>query len=140
MENLRLPVQVLGRGKCRWNLDKVEAIFPPLQKLEQRKGRFLSGGEKKMLAIGRALMADPELLLLDESSEGLSPLMVRMLLGALERIRKEGVTILLADQNLKFAREVADRAYILEKGAIAYAGAMADLWRDEELVKKYLAV
>ena len=93
-----------------------------------------------MLAIGRALMADPELLLLDEPSEGLSPLMGRMLLEALDRIRKEGVTILVADQNLKFAREVADRAYILEKGAIAHAGAMADLWRDEELVKKYLAV
>ena len=71
---------------------------------------------------------------------GLSPLIVRMLLDALERIRKEGVTILLADQNLKFAREVADRAYILEKGAIAYGGAMTDLWRNEEIVKKYLAV
>lgn len=140
MENLRLPVQVLGQGSGRWNLDKVEAIFSPLRNLEQRKGRFLSGGEKKMLAIGRALMADPELLLLDEPSEGLSPLVVRMLLEALEQIRKEGVTVLLADQNLKFAREVADRAYILEKGAIAVAGAMPDLWRDEELVKKYLAV
>jgi branched-chain amino acid transport system ATP-binding protein len=71
---------------------------------------------------------------------GLSPFMVRMLPNALERIRKGGVTILLADQNLKFAREVADRAYILEKGAIAYGGAMAELWRDEEIVKKYLAV
>jgi branched-chain amino acid transport system ATP-binding protein len=140
LENLRLPTQVLRRGNGRWNIEKVEAIFPPLRDLKHRKGRFLSGGEKKMLAIGRALMADPEVLLLDEPSEGLSPLIVRMLLDALERIRKGGVTILLADQNLKFAREVADRAYILEKGAIAYEGAMAELWRDEEVVKKYLAV
>ena len=140
LENLQLPMQVLGRGNGRWNVEKVEAIFSPLRDLKQRKGRFLSGGEKKMLAIGRALMADPELLLLDEASEGLGPLLVRLLLGALERMRKEGGTILLADQNVKFAREVADRAYILEKGAIAYAGAMADLWRDEAVVKKYLAV
>jgi len=140
MQNLQMPTQVIRKKDRRWTIEKVEKVFPPLQELRERKGRFLSGGERKMLAIGRALMADAEILLLDEPSEGLSPLMVRFLLDALIRIREEGITILLADQNLKFAYQLADRAYILDKGAVAYYGKLEDLRGKEEIVKKYLAV
>ena len=93
-----------------------------------------------MLAIGRALMGNPTLLILDEPSEGLSPLMVRTLVEAIHQIREEGVTLLLADQNLKFARRVAGRGYIIEKGNIRYAGQLEELWANEEVVRKYLAV
>ena len=140
MQNLQMPAQVIKKKDRRWTIEKVEEVFPPLKELRERKGGYLSGGERKMLAVGRALMADAEILLLDEPSEGLSPLMVRFLLDALIRIREEGVTILLADQNLKFAYQLADRAYILDKGAVAYYGKLADLRGKEEIVKKYLAV
>jgi ABC-type branched-subunit amino acid transport system ATPase component len=137
LEIVRWVVPSSGNG---WTLSKVYALFPKLKDLKNQKGRNLSGGEQKMLAIGRALMASPRLLLLDEPSEGLSPLMVQILKDAIETIRREGVTILLADQNLKFARAVADHAFILEKGMIQYEGKMEDLWENKEIVKKYLAI
>jgi len=93
-----------------------------------------------MLAIGRALMGNPILLILDEPSEGLSPLMVRSFVGAIRRIREEGITLLIADQNVKFARRVADRGYIIEKGSLRYSGRLEELWANEEVVRKYLAV
>jgi branched-chain amino acid transport system ATP-binding protein len=93
-----------------------------------------------MLAIGRALMKNPDLLLLDEPSEGLAPLIVQNLIEVLSRIRSEGVTILLADQNLKFCRKTSDRGYILEKGMVQHEGAMEAIWQNEEIVKKYLVV
>ncbi|MCI0526853.1 MAG: ATP-binding cassette domain-containing protein [Nitrospira sp.] len=131
-----------GKGEKEegWTLSKVYTLFPKLKELENQKGRHLSGGEQKMLAIGRALMSNPALLLLDEPSEGLSPLIVQILKEAIENIRREGVTILLADQNLKFARAVANRAFILEKGMVQYEGSLEDLWKNEEVVKKYLAI
>jgi branched-chain amino acid transport system ATP-binding protein len=93
-----------------------------------------------MLAIGRALMKNPDLLLLDEPSEGLAPLIVQNLVEVIGRIREEGVTILLADQNLKFCRKTSDRGYILEKGMIQYQGLMEEIWQNEEIVRKYLVV
>ena len=93
-----------------------------------------------MLSIGRALMKNPLLLLLDEPSEGLAPLIVKNLLEVIGRIRSEGVTILLADQNLKFCRITADRGYILEKGMIQHQGLMEEIWQNEGIVKKYLVV
>lgn len=140
LENLRLPTQVRRNRNGRWTVERVEAIFPPLASFRNRKGRHLSGGEQKLLAIGRALMADPDLLLLDEPSEGLGPLVVKLVLDALVQIREEGVTILLADQNLKFAQAVADRAYILDKGTISYASSMEVLPNEEDVVSRYLAV
>jgi branched-chain amino acid transport system ATP-binding protein len=140
MQNLNLPTQVQKKRERHWTVEKVEVIFPPLKELRDRKGRFLSGGEQKMLSIGRALMVDPDLLILDEPSEGLSPLIIGLLLDALAKITEEGVTTLLADQNLNFAHNIADRAYILDKGAIAYTGTMDALWEDEETVKRYLSV
>ena len=93
-----------------------------------------------MLAIGRALMQDPELLLLDEPIEGLAPLVVKHLGEVLRQIRDAGVTILLADQNVKFCRRVADRAYILEKGLIRFEGTLTSIWENEAILSKYLAV
>src|SRR5216684_2734659 len=117
-ENLRVPVLALHRRARRWTEQEIAALFPPLAAAWDRKGRHLSGGEQKMLAIARALMTDPVLLLLDEPSEGLSPLIVRILVDALVRIREGGVTVLAADQNLHFARAIADRALVMDRGRL----------------------
>jgi branched-chain amino acid transport system ATP-binding protein len=121
-------------------LKRIYELFPVLEKLAQRRGGTLSGGEQQMLTIARTLMGDPGLLLLDEPSEGLAPLVVRMLGGVLDVIKGEGVTILLSEQNLKFALKHAERAYIVDNGAIKYEGGISDLEKDEEVKKRYLAV
>jgi len=139
-ENLRVAALALRRKKSRWTRERIEAIFPPLAKLWDRKGRHLSGGEQKMLAIARALATEPSLLLLDEPSEGLSPLIVRILSEALERIRAEGVTVLLADQNLMFARAVADRALVMERGRLVHAASRAELAGNDAALQRFLAV
>ncbi len=139
-ENLELARRLSSKGKAQWTFEKVYELFPVFIDLRQRKGTQLSGGEQKMLAIGRALMKNPTLLLLDEPSEGLAPLIVQNLAEVTGRIRGEGVTILLADQNLKFCRKTSDRGYILEKGMIQYEGIMEEIWQNEEIVKKYLVV
>lgn len=108
LENLIIPTHVHKKRKGHRTVDKVDNVFPPLRDLKNRKGRFLSGGEQRMLSIGRDLMFNPDLLLLDEPSEGLSPLMVRLLMQAINSIAEEGLTILVADQNLSFAHETAD--------------------------------
>jgi len=123
-----------------WTFKKIYDLFPVFVELKERKGNQLSGGEQKMLAVGRALMKNPDLLLLDEPSEGLAPLIVQNLAEVIARIQNEGVTILLADQNLKFCRKTSDRGYILEKGMIQYQGVMEEIWQNEEIVKKYLVV
>ena len=139
-ENLELARRLSSKGKVQWTFEKVYELFPVFIDLKQRRGTQLSGGEQKMLAIGRALMKNPALLLLDEPSEGLAPLIVQNLVEVTGRIRGEGVTILLADQNLKFCRKTSDRGYILEKGMIQYEGIMEEIWQNEEIVKKYLVV
>ncbi len=138
-ENLKI-VRRVTRRDGRWTIQRVYQLFPILQELQGNRGSGLSGGEQKMLAIGRALMGNPTLLILDEPSEGLSPLMVRTLVETIRQIREEGITLLMADQNLKFAGRVADRGYIIEKGNIRYAGRLEELWTNEEVVRKYLAV
>lgn len=139
-ENLELARRLSKKGKVQWTLEKIYHLFPVFVDLKDRKGHQLSGGEQKMLAIGRALMKNPDLLLLDEPSEGLAPLIVQNLIEVLGRIRREGVTILLADQNLKFSRKTSDRGYILEKGMVQYEGTMEEIWQNEEIVRQYLVV
>ena len=139
-ENLELARRLSKKGKTLWTFEKVYNLFPVFRDLKDRKGTQLSGGEQKMLAIGLALMKNPDLLLLDEPSEGLAPLIVQNLAEILGRIREEGVTILLADQNLKFCRKTSDRGYILEKGMNQYQGLMEEIWQNEEIVKKYLVI
>ncbi len=138
-DNLEIVRHVVRRDG-RWTVARVYELFPVLRDLRANRGSGLSGGEQKMLAIGRALMGNPTLLILDEPSEGLGPLMVRTLLAAIHEIRDEGVTLLIADQNVKFARRAGNRGYIIEKGQICYAGRLEDLWANEEVVRKYLAV
>jgi branched-chain amino acid transport system ATP-binding protein len=138
-ENLEI-VRRVTRRDGRWTRERVYALFPLLKELRANRGGGLSGGEQKMLAIGRALMGNPILLILDEPSEGLSPLMVRTLVGAIRQIREEGITLLIADQNVKFARRVADRGYIMEKGTIRYSDQLEKLWANEEIIRQYLAV
>ncbi len=139
-ENLELARRLSIKGNIQWTFEKVYELLPVFIDLKQRRGTQLSGGEQKMLAIGRALMKNPTLLLLDEPSEGLAPLIVQNLAEVIGRIRSEGVPILLADQNLKFCRKTSDRGYILEKGRIQYQGIMEEIWQDEEILRKYLAV
>ncbi|MCS7116065.1 MAG: ABC transporter ATP-binding protein [Nitrososphaerota archaeon] len=135
-----LEISRYADSRRRWNIDKIFNLFPRLKELSSHRGIHLSGGEQKMLSIGRALMLSPDLLLLDEPSEGLSPIVVRNLIEIIKEIRSQGVTILLADQNVKFAKKIVDRAYIIDKGAIVYQGEMKTLWENEEIVKRYLAV
>jgi branched-chain amino acid transport system ATP-binding protein len=138
-ENLEIARR-LSRRRGYWDREKVMQLFPKLADLGRHKGVNLSGGERKMLGIGRALMANPTLLLLDEPSEGLAPLVLAHLVEVLGLIKKQGVTILLADQNLRFCRKVCDRGYILEKGQVRYSGTMDQIWGNDEVVGKYLVV
>ena len=139
-ENLEIARRLAAKSRGPWTIENVYRIFPVLERLKASKGSTLSGGEQKMLAIGRALMKNPEIILLDEPSEGLAPLVIRNLAEVILEIQRSEVTILLADQNIKFCRKVAGRGYIMEKGLIQYQGEMNELWQNEELVRKYLAV
>lgn len=139
-ENLEMARRLAKKTGGPWTLARVYQTFPVLEGVKASKGTTLSGGEQKMLAIGRGLMKNPEILLLDEPSEGLAPLVVRNLAEIIPQIQKSGVTLLLADQNIKFCRKVAGRGYIMEKGMIQYEGAMDEIWQNEEVVRKYLAV
>jgi branched-chain amino acid transport system ATP-binding protein len=123
-----------------WTPERVYQIFPVLGKFAKRRGGTLSGGEQQMLTIARTLMGNPEVILLDEPSEGLAPLVVRMLGEFIDVLKKEGVTVLLSEQNVKFALKHSDRAYIVDKGTIKYQGTIAQLEKDEEIKKQYLAV
>ena len=139
-ENLEIARRMSRKKQGYWTINTVCGLFPVLKDLRSSKGTHLSGGEQKMLAIGRALMKNPDIILLDEPAEGLAPLIVKNLMDVIKRIRDEGVTMLLADQNLKFCKAVADRGYILEKGVIQYRGTMKEIWENEEVVSKYLVV
>ena len=124
----------------RWPLPRLVELFPPLGPLLGRRGGSLSGGEQQMLTIARALVTEPALLLLDEPSEGLAPVIVRRLGDAIAALKREGLTIVLSEQNVKFARRLADRAYIIEKGEIKFEGPIAALDADESLRRAYLGV
>lgn len=139
-ENLEMARRVGGRKDGPWTRERVYELFPRLKELAPKRGDQLSGGERKMLAIGRALMNNPDLLLLDEPGEGLAPMVVAELAERLRDIRASGISILLADQNLKFCRRVADRAYVIERGTVRYTGTMDELWSNQEVIDRYLAV
>lgn len=139
-ENLLLAGHLSKRKNGDWSVERVYNLFPVLRDVRTRKGGFLSGGEQKMLALGRALMTNPALVLIDEPSEGLAPLVVVALAKAIREIRDTGVTVFLADQNVRFCRKTADRGYIIEKGTIRYQDEMKNILENKEIVKKYLAV
>ncbi|HUM15078.1 MAG TPA: ABC transporter ATP-binding protein [Candidatus Nitrosotalea sp.] len=128
------------KGGGVWSSSRVYQFFPKLQELAGRRAGSLSGGEQQMLTVARTLMGNPRVLLLDEPSEGLAPVIVRALGDQIAALKREGLTILLSEQNLKFAARLADRAYIIEKGEIRFDGPMAALMADEGLRRKYLTV
>ena len=138
-ENLEIARRLSGRSGY-WNRERVEVLFPALGERPRQMGLNLSGGEKKMLSMGRTLMANPDLILLDEPSEGLAPMVVANLVEIIREIQKKGMTILLADQNLKFCRRVCERGYIIEKGRIVHEDTMEAIWRDEKVIQKYLVI
>ena len=123
-----------------FTVERVFDLFPKLRELSGRQGGFLSGGEQQMLTIGRTLMGNPELLLLDEPSEGLAPLVVDHLGEQIGRLKAEGLTILLAEQNVDFSLELADRVYVLEKGHIRYQGSAREFREDASIRQQYLAL
>jgi branched-chain amino acid transport system ATP-binding protein len=127
-------------GTAAWTLERVFDLFPKLRELVSRPGGFLSGGEQQMLTIARTLMGNPELLLLDEPSEGLAPLVVDHLKEQIARLKQDGLTILLAEQNVEFCLDLADRVYVLEKGHIRYEGTSASFREDESIRAQYLAL
>ena len=129
-----------ARAKSGWTLDRVFGIFPRLGERRHHRGNQLSGGERQMLAIGRALMIDPELILMDEPSEGLAPVMVQHLENIVLDLKKEGLSILLVEQNLYSALAVADRIYILETGKVVHEGNAKELSKQTDLLAKHLGV
>lgn len=135
-ENLRVGEKGVGR----WSTARVYEFFPKLAEMARRRGGSLSGGEQQMLTVARTLMGNPRLLLLDEPSEGLAPVVVKALGEQILALKREGLTILLSEQNLKFAARMADRAYIIEKGQIRFEGPMGRLLADESVRRAYLTV
>ena len=139
LENLEVAARAAGRPG-RWSVAAVFALFPKLSELANRRGGYLSGGEQQMLTIGRTLMGNPELLLLDEPSEGLAPLVVESLLAQVSRLKQQGLTILLAEQGVDFSLALADRVYVLEKGTVRFTGAAAESRDNPRLRDELLAL
>jgi branched-chain amino acid transport system ATP-binding protein len=123
-----------------WTVKKVFDIFPILEKLRSRLGKNLSGGEQQILAVARPLMTNPRLLLLDEPSEGIAPLIVKEIGELIRKITHTGISVLLAEQNMRFTMKIAQRGYIIDKGRIFHQGTMTELREDTEIIGKYLAV
>lgn len=138
-ENLEIAFRQASQGEG-WSKKKVYELFPALQNIEDRKGGCLSGGEQKMVAIARALMGNPELLLLDEPTEGLAPALVRALEKQIITLKDSGLTVLLAEQNVKSTLRLSDRGYIIDNGQIRYQGSIDELRENEEVRKKYLLI
>jgi branched-chain amino acid transport system ATP-binding protein len=138
-ENLTVSARNVGKHEA-WTLDGVYSFFPVLKQRAKYKGNLLSGGEQQMLAIGRALMTNPDLLLMDEPSEGLAPVMVLELSHIIAQLKKNGFSILLVEQNVAMALELSDYAYVLSRGEVVYQSEPKELRDNEELKNKYLGV
>jgi branched-chain amino acid transport system ATP-binding protein len=138
LENMMYPLW--GRGEEGWTLDRIFSFFPALKARAGNKGAQLSGGEQQMLAIARVLRAKMELILLDEPTEGLAPLLIRNIGEIIKGIKESGLTILLIEQNTRFATKFADRHYILHAGEIVYSGANEAFQNDHDIQKRYLGI
>ncbi len=139
-ENLAVGRQPARAGAPTWTEDKLYALFPNLAAMPDRAGGRMSGGEQQMLTVARTLMGNPYLVLLDEPSEGVAPLIVEEMARMIVALKREGVSILLSEQNLHFARLVSDRAVVLEKGEVKFVGAMEALMSDDALLRTHLSV
>ena len=131
-ENLKVPVERPGP----WTIPRIYELFPRLAQRKANKGSQLSGGEQEMLSISRALLLNPKLLMLDEPSQGLAPLIVEGVFKTIAAARKEGLSVLLVEQNVRAAVEIADRAYVLDDGKVVYEGDAAEFGRDEQRVRE----
>ncbi|HET8598136.1 MAG TPA: ABC transporter ATP-binding protein [Castellaniella sp.] len=131
-ENLKVPVDRPGH----WNIQRIYQLFPRLEERKHHKGKQLSGGEQEMLSIARVLLLNPRLLLLDEPSQGLAPLIVKNVFDVIVAARDAGTSVLLIEQNVRAAIEVADRAYVLDRGQITHTGSAAEFGQDEERVQE----
>jgi branched-chain amino acid transport system ATP-binding protein len=140
LENLELGAYARARERRSRNLDRVFGIFPRLAERRAQKAGTMSGGEQQMLAIGRALMAEPRLLILDEPSLGLSPLLVEEMFGLIGRLHADGLAVLLVEQNVAQSLDIAQRAYVLENGALRFSGAPAELLASADLKAAYLGL
>ena len=138
-ENLEIGAFKLDRP-TGWTLERIYGLFPQLEQLKAHKGNELSGGEQQMLAIARALMGAPKLVLLDEPSEGLAPAIVKDVGEMIGTLKDEGIAVLLVEQNARFACRLSDRVYIIDNGRVRFGGTVAQLEEDEELKSRYLAV
>jgi len=139
-ENLETGRQKPRPGLAPWSVERVCDLFPSLGAMRARPGGRMSGGEQQMLTVGRTLMGNPRLILLDEPSEGLAPVIVERMAEAILALKAEGLSVLLSEQNLFFARMVSDRASVIEKGVIRWHGTMAELMADEAVRLAYLSV
>ncbi len=138
LENLEIASR--PRGSSYWTLDRVFELFPVLREKRHHRGSALSGGEQKMLAIARALVGNPDLLLLDEPMEGLAPLLVRALEERIQMLKHHGLTVLLAEQNVPAVLRIADRGYVIDDGRIRFEGTVEELRRNEEVCRRYLLI
>jgi branched-chain amino acid transport system ATP-binding protein len=139
-ENLEVGRQPARLGLTPWTRERLFELFPNLAEMPGRLGGQMSGGEQQMLSISRTLMGNPRLLLLDEPSEGLAPVVVEQMVQAVLALKQQGVTLLLAEQNFHFASRVADRVVVIEKGRVVWSGTMPELRADERVRAVYLAV
>jgi len=140
-ENLEIAVKdSVATNIAPWNIQRIYELFPALESLDNHPGGYLSGGEQQMLSIGRTLMGNPSLMLLDEPVEGLAPVVVQELTRQIKYLKTSWLSILFAEQNIKFATEISDRAYVIEGGHVRYEGTMADLERQSEIKEKYLMI
>lgn len=140
MENLSVGERPARAGAPRWTPEALFDIFPNLGRMKDRPGGQMSGGEQQMLTIARTLMGNPRLVLLDEPSEGLAPVIIEDMAKAIIRLKREGLTVLISEQNLHFAQLVAERAVVVEKGLVRFDGAMQTLATDSSIREQYLAV
>ncbi|MGL4634456.1 MAG: ABC transporter ATP-binding protein [Beijerinckiaceae bacterium] len=140
MENLSVGERPARSGAPRWTPDALFEIFPNLGRMKDRPGGQMSGGEQQMLTIARTLMGNPRLVLLDEPSEGLAPVIIEDMAKAIIRLKREGLSVLISEQNLHFAQLVAERAVVVEKGLVRFDGTMQTLISDKSIREQYLAV
>jgi branched-chain amino acid transport system ATP-binding protein len=140
MENLDTGRQPPREGAPHWTPERLFRLFPNLGEMRERRASRMSGGEQQMLTVSRTLMGNPHLVLLDEPSEGVAPVIVEQMANMILELKREGLSILLSEQNLHFAELVSDRAYVLERGQVRFSGTMDELARDEALRRDHLGV
>ncbi|MCO5106537.1 MAG: ABC transporter ATP-binding protein [Burkholderiaceae bacterium] len=140
LENLEVGRRPPRAGAPAWTVERLFALFPNLGRMPERPGGRMSGGEQQMLSVARTLMGNPRLVLLDEPSEGVAPVIVEQMADMIVELKQQGLSVLLSEQNVAFASAVSDRAYVLEKGQVKFAGTMAGLDADEAVRRQYLAV